>query len=55
MSKEKCCLCGQEIVGYGNNPYPLCDEEDYESRCCDMCNYAVVLPERLKRLREAKK
>lgn len=38
----KCCICGCEIHGYGNNPYPLCDEDDYESRCCDKCDGYVI-------------
>lgn len=21
--KEKCCICGKEIEGMGNNPYPV--------------------------------
>ena len=45
----KCCLCGVEIEGYGNNPYPLVDENDYESRCCDLCNIIKVIPERIER------
>ena len=31
-----CCLCGAECMGYGNNLYPLVDDE--ASRCCDACN-----------------
>ena len=34
----KCCLCGDEIEGYGNNPEPLTDE----GRCCDECNQNVI-------------
>lgn len=34
----KCCLCGNEIKGYGNNPEPLTDE----GRCCDACNENVI-------------
>lgn len=34
----KCCICGKEIVGYGNNPYPI-----KEGRCCDECNLIVVV------------
>ena len=39
----KCYICGKEIEGYGNNPYPLCNKDDYESRCCDTCNSYVTL------------
>ena len=42
-----CCLCGQEFAGYGNNPYPLCDRDDYESRCCDECDRNKVIPARM--------
>lgn len=38
----KCCICGCSIDGYGNNPYPLCAEEDVESRCCNECNDLVI-------------
>ena len=38
----KCCVCGSELEGFGNNPYPLCDKEDNSSRCCDVCNEFVV-------------
>lgn len=42
--KEKYCICGQEIKGVGNDPYPVREE----GRCCQYCNYTVVLPERIK-------
>ena len=32
-----CCLCGDEIKGYGNNAEPLA-----EGRCCDRCNDNVL-------------
>lgn len=38
-SKKICCLCGKEIKGYGNNPYPL---ESPDKKCCDECNDKVV-------------
>lgn len=43
----KCCICGKEIHGHGNNPYPVKDE----GRCCAECNAAIVIPERLKLLK----
>ena len=46
---EKCVLCGCELEGYGNNPYPLATE----GRCCDSCDMQVVA-ERMKRVKEAK-
>lgn len=39
-SKKICCLCGEEIEGYGNNPYPL---DSPEKKCCDKCNEKVIL------------
>ena len=42
---EKCCLCGKDYEGYGNNAQPVC-----EGRCCDHCNLSIVIPERIRRL-----
>ena len=39
----KCCICGQDYLGYGNNPWPLKDEGE----CCDKCNWFQVIPARL--------
>lgn len=36
---EICVLCGQPIIGYGNNPWPLAEE----GRCCDECNELVIM------------
>ena len=44
---KKCCLCGIKFEGYGNNPYPLCDVNDYDSRCCNECNSKYVIPSRI--------
>lgn len=38
----KCCICGKEIKGYGNNPFPIAGKT-----CCDECNVKVLLPYRL--------
>lgn len=38
----KCCICGKEINGYGNNPSPLKGD-----LCCDECNINVVVPYRM--------
>ena len=46
MTKRKkvyCCICGKEIKGYGNNPWPVKDK----GLCCDECNLEVVIPTRL--------
>ena len=34
--------CGKEIIGFGNNPWPIKD-------CCDECNSTVVIQARLAR------
>lgn len=38
----KCCLCGIEFAGHGNNAQPL-----KSGLCCDGCNMIVVIPARL--------
>lgn len=46
LKPQKCCICGEEFLGYGNNPWPLRDE----GRCCDMCAKLIVLPSRVLQL-----
>lgn len=38
----KCCICGSDIEGYGNNPAPVAGK-----CCCDKCNNNVIVPYRL--------
>lgn len=38
----RCCICKKEFIGFGNNPYPLCHKDDYDSRCCNDCNDKVI-------------
>lgn len=40
---EYCCICGEELEGYGNNPYPV----KKEGKCCDACNMKFVIPARI--------
>lgn len=48
----KCCICNKEIVpdendwDRGNNALPVKD-----GRCCDECNWSVVIPARLKKVK----
>lgn len=50
----KCCICGKEFEGFGNNPYPVgSDVYSDEDRCCDECNWKYVIPARLARLEPA--
>lgn len=51
IEKFKCCLCGAECEGFGNNPFPLCNADDYESRCCDDCDDTLVLTARLMQIK----
>lgn len=47
---ERCVICGQPIVGMGNNPWPIKDE----GSCCSVCNFTHVVPARLAKLAEDK-
>ena len=46
--KHKCCICGKEFEGYGNNPEPVKPFD--EGVCCDECNFNVVVPKRFEEL-----
>lgn len=50
MHQEKyiCCICGKTSYGYGNNPDPV--NTDSGARCCDICNYGMVIPARIERM-----
>lgn len=37
-----CSICGNQYLHYGNNAWPVND-----GRCCDVCNFTVVIPARL--------
>ena len=41
----RCCICGADVVKYGNNPWPIYWNSN--KRCCDKCNFAYVIPARL--------
>lgn len=40
-----CCICGEPIEGYGNNPEPYMSTD--KGQCCDGCNLKFVVPARL--------
>lgn len=44
--EEICCICGEPIEGYGNDPRPY----KHEGRCCDACDSKFVIPARLAEL-----
>jgi len=41
----KCCLCGREYEGYGNDPWPISLGKN--DRCCNKCNMTKVIPARI--------
>jgi hypothetical protein len=45
-----CCICGEPIEGYGNNPEPFMSAD--EGRACDSCNLHFVIPMRLEQSKE---
>ena len=48
LTEEKenhCCICGEEIDGYGHNPEPYKSAD--EGRCCSACNLKFVITKRL--------
>ena len=42
-TEPKCAICNEVYEGYGNNPYPVCEN----GRCCDSCNSTKVIPARI--------
>ena len=42
--KLKCCICGEPIDDWGNNPYPIAKLEPFKIECCGTCNRLYVLP-----------
>ena len=46
--EHKCCICGEPVEGYGNNPFPV----RVEGECCDKCNAEVVIPARIEKMKE---
>ena len=52
--QPQCCICKGEIDvqphgwRWGHNAAPVAD-----GRCCDACNFQVVIPARLENLRKA--
>lgn len=45
--EKKCCICGMEFNGFGNNPEPI-----MSGCCCDDCNSKYVIPARLYNITE---
>ena len=65
MEKFKCCICGREFVGFGNNPWgAMYKDENGEAkdfnikeddRCCDECDQLYVIPGRIYKYRKNNK
>lgn len=47
---ENCCICGEPIEGYGNNPEPYMSAD--KGQACDSCNLHFVIPMRLEQSKE---
>ena len=57
MEKFKCCICGREFEGFGNNPFGAMykdkngEPKDFDikdgDRCCDECDQLYVTPGRI--------
>lgn len=44
-----CSICQEDYGEFGNNATPV-----NQGRCCDECNYAVVLPARMALMRRVR-
>ena len=42
-----CAICNKPFEEYGHSAQPVC-----AGRCCNICNDTVVIPARLKKLKE---
>jgi hypothetical protein len=43
MKNFKCCICGKNCQGFGNNPRPVREK----GQCCDECNFRYVAAARI--------
>lgn len=48
MDDNKCCICGANYGGYGNNAEPVAS-----GRCCNDCNAEVIIPARISMMFDA--
>jgi hypothetical protein len=49
MSDKICSICFRDFTEYGNDAQPVND-----GRCCDVCNWSIVIPARLRKARPVK-
>lgn len=40
--EKKCCICGKEFIGHGNNAEPI-----KKGTCCDSCNMKYIIRSRI--------
>lgn len=58
---KKCCICGKEFEGWGNNPYGALDKNGNviqwaeDDVCCDECDSTYVISGRLYLYAKARK
>ena len=52
MNKKKCCFCKKDYGEYGHNPAPL--SLNPKARCCDLCNWTLVMVARLGNTEQAR-
>jgi len=45
--EKRCCICDDVLRTRGHNPFPFCDEDDTETKCCNSCKHSHVIPARL--------
>lgn len=51
LKEIRCCICGELIQAepsgweFGHNAHPFGTK--YDNRCCEQCNYSIVIPTRL--------
>jgi hypothetical protein len=49
MTEKNCNVCKENYIGFGNNAAPVT-----HGRCCDKCNFSIVIPARLGLILEQK-
>lgn len=60
QEKHKCCICGCEFYGWGNNPWGALDENGNtiewsdDDVCCDVCDSMYVITGRIHTLNKKK-
>ena len=46
LPTRTCCICRNQFIGFGSNPYPV----KKRGVCCNRCDETVVIPERFNRI-----